>query len=224
MNMLTLSTWETRLLSVNKGRAKRPARRGYHHGNLRRALLDAAIALIQSEGADALTLRAAARAAGVSQAAPYRHFTDKDELLAAVAEEGFRLMTARMRAAAAAHPDDAIGALRGCGLAYIAFARAHPAHFRVMFGRYVAKRAAHPDLREAAGEAFAQVEARIVAGQKAGFVVEGDATSLAITSWATIHGLASLLVDGQLEERGGGDPDGLASAVTAALFLGIGRR
>ena len=87
---------------MNKGRAKRPARRGYHHGNLRRALLDAAIALIQSEGADALTLRAAARAAGVSQAAPYRHFTDKDELLAAVAEEGFRLMTAGMRAATAA--------------------------------------------------------------------------------------------------------------------------
>jgi len=54
--------------------------------------------------------------------------------------------------------------------------------------------------------------------------VEGDVTSLAITSWATIHGLASLLVDGQLEKRGGGDPDGLASAVTAALFLGIGRR
>jgi AcrR family transcriptional regulator len=208
---------------VDKGRAKRPARRGYHHGNLRRALLDAAIALIQSEGADALTLRAAARGAGVSQAAPYRHFTDKDGLLAAVAEEGFRLMTAGMRAAAAAHADDAIGALRACGLTYVAFARAHPAHFRVMFGRYVANRAAHPDLREAAGEAFAQVEACIVAGQQAGFVVEGDVTSLAITSWATIHGLASLLVDGQLEERGG-DPDGLASTVTAALFLGIGRR
>ncbi len=63
-----------------------------------------------------------------------------------------------------------------------------------------------------------------MAGQKAGFVVEGDTTSLAITSWSTIHGLASLLVDGQLEERGGGDPDALASAVTAALFLGIGRR
>jgi AcrR family transcriptional regulator len=209
---------------VNKGQAKQPARRGYHHGNLRRGLLDAAIALIKADGADALTLRGAARAAGVSPAAPYRHFTDKDELLAAVAEEGFRLMTTGMRTAAAAHPDDPIGALRACGLAYIAFARAHPAHFRVMFGRYVAKRAAHPDLREAAGEAFAQVEACILAGQNAGFVVEGDVTSLAIASWATIHGLASLLVDGQLEERGGGDPDGLAAAVTAALFLGIGRR
>jgi hypothetical protein len=93
-----------------------------------------------------------------------------------------------------------------------------------MLGRYVAKRAAYPGLREAAGEAFAQVDARIVAGLKAGLIVKGDATALAITSWPTIHGLAALMVDDQMEERGGDDPNGLTSAVTAALFLGIGRR
>ena len=207
-------------------RAKRkgPAPRGYHHGNLRRALLDAAIELIGREGADALTLRAAARAAGVSQAAPYRHFADKRELLAAVAEEGFRMMAADMRAGSAAYPDDAIARFRACGLAYLAFARAHPAHFRVMFGRHVAHRAAYPGLKAAASESFAELEARIADGQKAGFIVEGEVRPLAIATWSTMHGFSSLLVDGQLDERGGDDPDALAQRVTATLFLGIGKR
>lgn len=209
---------------MGKARGKALARRGYHHGDLRRALLDAAIRLISTEGADALTLRAAARAAGVSQAAPYRHFADKGELLAAVAEEGFRLMAAEMRAAAAAYAGDAIGAFRSCGLAYVAFARAHSAHFRVMFGRHVANRAAYPGLKDAAGEAFALLEGRIADGQKAGFVINGDVRPLALATWSMVHGLAALLVDGQLEGRGGDDPEGLAERVTAALFLGIGRR
>lgn len=207
-------------------RAKRkgPAARGYHHGNLRRALLDAAIELIQTEGADALTLRAAARAAGVSQAAPYRHFADKRELLAAVAEEGFRMMAAEMRAASAAHPGDAVGGFRACGLAYVDFARAHPAHFRVMFGRHVANRAAYPGLKEAAGESFALLEARIADGQGAGFIVDAEVRPLAIATWSMMHGFSSLLVDGQLDDRGGDDPAALVDRVTAALFLGIGRR
>lgn len=222
--MLTLSTLTTYAGPVAKTKGEGPDRRGYHHGNLRRALLDAAIHLIRKDGADALTLRGAARAAGVSQAAPYRHFADKDELLAAVAEEGFRLMAAGMRAAAE-HPNDAIRRFRACGLAYIAFARAHPEHFRVMFGPYVANRAKYPDLKDAASESFGLLEARIADAQKAGFIVDGDVRSLAIATWSTTHGFASLLVNGQLDERGGGaDPADLASRVTAALFLGIGKR
>ena len=76
-------------------------RKTYHHGNLRRALLDGALRLVEDQGAEALTLRAAARRAGVSQAAPYRHFADKQALLAAVAEEGFRALTEAMRRSAA---------------------------------------------------------------------------------------------------------------------------
>lgn len=210
-------------MSKGKGTTRAARGRGYHHGNLRRALLDAAIRLIQRGGADALTLRATAQAAGVSPAAPYRHFKDKRALLAAVAEEGFRLMAAQMRAAAAAQPDP-INRLRACGLAYVAFARAHPAHFRVMFGPYVANRSAYPGLKEAASESFALLEARIADGQKAGFIADGDVRSLAIATWSTTHGFASLLVNGQLDERGGDDPDALATRVTAALYLGIGKR
>jgi AcrR family transcriptional regulator len=201
------------------------SKRRYHHGNLHRALLDAALRLIRKEGADALTLRGAARAAGVSPAAPYRHFADKDALLAAVAEEGFRMMAAKMRAAAEAHPDDGIGRFRACGMAYIAFARAHPEHFRVMFGPYVANRAKYPGLKDAAGESFALLEERIVDGQKAGIIVKGDVRSLALATWSMTHGFASLLVNRQLEERGAGaDPEDLASRVTATLFLGIGKK
>src|SRR3972149_3564682 len=95
-------------------------RRGsYHHGNLRRALLDAALELVETQGAEALTLRAAARRAGVSPAAPYRHFADKRTLLAAVAEEGFRALTEAMRQATAAHGAQPPGRFRALGVSYI---------------------------------------------------------------------------------------------------------
>src|SRR5919107_731159 len=87
------------------GRSRVPARRKtYHHGDLRQALLDAALELLRAEGAAALTLRAVARAAGVSQAAPYRHFADRGALVAAVAEEGFERLGAAMMGAMAADP------------------------------------------------------------------------------------------------------------------------
>src|SRR5256885_2131329 len=136
------------------GAGRRGRRTHYPHGNLRRALLDAALALVERQGAGALTLRAAARRARVSQAAPYRHFRDKEALLAAVAEEGFRAMTAGMRRAAAFHAGDPLGRFQAHGLAYIEFASGHPAHFRVMFGRVAADRSVHPGLMQAAAEAF----------------------------------------------------------------------
>src|SRR6267143_2730049 len=95
---------------------RRPKR--YHHGDLPRALLDAALRIVETQGTEALTLRAAARSAGVSQAAPYRHFTNKEAILAAVAEEGFRsLMTAIAHAAVLA--DSPLQRLRAVGLAYV---------------------------------------------------------------------------------------------------------
>src|SRR4051812_5046168 len=83
-----------------------PPPKPYHHGDLHRALIDAALDLIEREGAQALTLRAAARLAGVPQAAPYRHFSDKDSLLAAVAEDGLRALCTWMREASLAHAGD----------------------------------------------------------------------------------------------------------------------
>ncbi|HET8576665.1 MAG TPA: helix-turn-helix domain-containing protein, partial [Methylomirabilota bacterium] len=105
----------------------RPARRRrgrYHHGDLPRALVAAAVSLVEREGVDALTLRGAARKAGVSQAAPYRHFADKQALLAAVAEEGFKALSEAMRRASAPHEGDPLGRFRALGEAYVEFATA----------------------------------------------------------------------------------------------------
>src|ERR1700693_5459913 len=107
----------------------------YHHGDLPRALLDAALHIVETQGTEALTLRAVARRAGVSQAAPYRHFASKEAILAAVAEDGFRSLIAAMRESVATCGEDPLGRLRAVGLGYVTFATSHPSHFRVMFGR-----------------------------------------------------------------------------------------
>ena len=177
--------------------SKSPAKkRAYHHGDLRRALLDASLALIVEQGAQAFTLREAARRAGVSQAAPYRHFADKDTLLAAIAEEGFRRLTARMREEKA----DAAGELASVGLGYLLFAAENPAHYRVMFGgsahAATAKNALPPSLQQAGDESFAVLTDAIRAAQAAGQVRAGDVDELALFSWSVVHGFALLVIDG----------------------------
>jgi AcrR family transcriptional regulator len=185
--------------------------------------VDAALGLVEREGTPALTLRAAARLAGVSQAAPYRHFADKQALLAAVAEEGFRAMTAAMRRGMSPHEGAPLLKFRALGLAYVGFSRRHPAHFRVMFGTELADRSTHPSLAEAAREAFTLLVAAVEECQKAGFAREGDPEALAMTAWSTVHGLSALIVNGQLGARGA-QVDELAERVTQNLFLGLGPR
>jgi AcrR family transcriptional regulator len=203
-----------------------PSRRRstYHHGNLPRALVDAALRLVETQGAEALTLRGAARLAGVSQAAPYRHFTDKQALLAAVAEEGFRTMTRAMRRASAPHAADPLGRFRAQGLAYIEFATAHPAHYRVMFGRAMADKSAYPSLQAASAETFGLLVEALRDCQKAGLVRPGDSEELALCAWSAVHGLSSLAVDGQLVQMGGRGMDALVHAVTSNIFFGLGPR
>jgi AcrR family transcriptional regulator len=106
-----------------------PEVRPYHHGDLRRALVDAARRLLEAEGPAALSLRAVAREAGVSPAAPYHHFKDKGELLSAVADEGWALLSAAVYAASQATPGGKLGPL----MAYVSFARARPALYRIMY-------------------------------------------------------------------------------------------
>jgi AcrR family transcriptional regulator len=208
---------------VSRTRPTRKARGAYHHGNLRRALLAAALDLVEREGVEGLTLREAARRAGVSQAAPYRHFADKDALLAAVAEEGFTALAAEMRRRRDAH-EEALPRFRELGLAYVGFAVAHPSHFRVMFGRRTADRSRHPGLSQAADATFALLVEGIVACQHAGQIRQGDPGELALAAWSSVHGLAALVVDGQLADRSPLTGPALAEAVTRDLFLGLGPR
>jgi AcrR family transcriptional regulator len=206
--------------------ARKPAakRQTYHHGNLRAALVEAAVRLIDTEGADALTLRAAARMAGVTQAAPYRHFADKEALLAAVAEEGFRALSSAMRSALAAADLTSVERFRQSGAAYVAFARSRPAHYRVMFGRGVGDFARHEALHRASEETFGLLVDAIAACQRDGGIREGDPRELAITTWATTHGLVSLWMDGPLDAKTSRSIDDLAETVSRDMFFGLAPR
>ncbi len=185
-------------------------------------MLDAALQLITRQGAEALTLRGAARRAGVSQAAPYRHFADKRALLAGVAEEGFRALTAAMRGAMAASDQNPLSRFRALGLAYVDFAVAHPAQFRVMFGRETADKEPYATLRDTAAETLGLLVAALEECQRAALARAGEPGELAVSAWAMVHGLSSLVLDGQLGAPTRERVEQLAHAVTAILFLGLG--
>jgi AcrR family transcriptional regulator len=179
------------MASVGLGRST------YHHGNLRRALVDSAAGLLAARGVHGVTLRAAARAAGVSQAAPYRHFADKEALLAAVAEEGFQAMNAAIRSAVAGADGDAAHRLEAVAVGYVRFAAEHPALYRLMWSPTPSGRA-HPPLRAAADAAGAALLALIDETRDAGQRTAQPPVDLLFVLWALLHGVASLVVDEQL--------------------------
>ncbi len=204
--------------------AKRPAPRSEvrpHDGGLRRDLIDAALELVEASGTRGLSWREIARRADVSHSAPYRHFANKEELLAAVAEQGFCSLTERMVAQMDAAPDDVAKRLEAMAIAYVEFAAENPAHFRVMFGRdvpdinkYAALREAHENTN---GLFRAGVAGVLEKAGKAGMAVNADSFSL--MAWSLVHGLASLTVDGRACDVGeaGVDPGEQVRSMTALI-------
>jgi AcrR family transcriptional regulator len=170
-------------------------RRAYHHGNLRPALIAEALRVLAEGNSAALSLRELARRLGVSHAAPYRHFGDKDALLAAIAEEGFQLLADALDQAATLEPDDPLGQLTATGLAYVRFALDHPHHFGVMFSSLPST---SPSLLSAGRRAFEVLVRTIQTGQQAGLVAMRDPRELATVAWAEVHGLVTLLLNRQL--------------------------
>ncbi len=203
--------------------AAAPRRAAYHHGDLRRALLAAASALLAEVGPAALSLRAVARAAGVTHAAPYRHFPDKAALLAALATDGFERLRAAMDAAREAAGPDSGARLAAVGRAYVQSAVSAPAEFRLMFGAPAASRAEHPELEAAAAAAFGGLVDAVAEAQAGGQVRAGPIEPLALAAWAAMHGLAALAVDGQLPGPAEADADPVA-AVQDVLRLGLAPR
>ncbi|WP_161882653.1 TetR/AcrR family transcriptional regulator [Deinococcus alpinitundrae] len=176
----------------------------YHHGDLRRALLDAARALAAAGGVEALTLREVARQAGVSPAAPYHHFSDKNDLLRAVATEAFELLT-RAMAVAAESTDDPVQRLKAIGAAYLAFAFAHPAEFRFMFRHELCLPPGVPDPLEQAGTAsYGVLLTAVEAAQKSTQVRSGspdtELSTLGLTLWSAVHGLSSILLESPMSK------------------------
>jgi AcrR family transcriptional regulator len=184
--------------------AARKPRRAYHHGNLRRALLDEALATIRAEGADALTLREIGARVGVSRTALYRHFADKRALLTAVATEGFRTLRERLVAAwEGGGRDDA--AFRAMGVAYVRFAVENPSYYRVMFGGFVHDHEQDAELATEGEGAFRALVDALGALQRAGVVRGDDLVLAARYVWAVVHGVAMLAIDGQIPEPGAVD-------------------
>lgn len=182
------------------------SQRAYHHGDLRRAVLAAALDVIGTDGPAALSLRDLARRAGVSHAAPAHHFKDRAGLLTAIAAEGFGLLAAALAEAAD---------LRDAGVRYVRFAMDHPAHFQVMF---------QPGLHRPDDPAL--LAARTRAGDRlreavADAVDTGDPRLAGIAAWSLAHGFATLLLTRNLTDPvGDRAPEDVFRSLTGLLFNG----
>jgi len=198
------------------------ARATYHHGDLGPALIAAARRLVERAGPSGATVRAIAREADVTPAAPYHHFANRDAILASLATDGFAELGAAMqRAADRAPTGQALRRLQGAGVAYVRFAVRNPGLFRLMFSGMLTDRSTYPDLQQSATEAFRVLQHLL------GDARDTDRGALphpaALAAWSTVHGLAMLLIEGRL-----GEPPSERRAIRMARdvtrVLGVGLR
>lgn len=203
------------------GKGTKPRRRAkteHHHGDLRRTLVDATLGLIAAGGSHDVTLRAVARAAGVSHMAPYNHFTDKAALIATAGAEGFRrlkrAMETRMEAFAPGDPRR----VQAVGIAYVVFAVENPELFRLMFGSELADAKSHPELGQAASDVY---QTLLGALGVSGVSASAGASGVGLTPWALVHGLATLSIAGQIPARSTEQVEALARDATYVLFVGM---
>lgn len=194
--------------SPSKARVKK---RAYHHGDLARALVTAALEIIGKRGPEAFTLREVAAAVGVTHGAAYRHFADKEALLAAVAEEGYRGLAQKLASAVHATTTPSPRArIRALAAAYVEFAMTRPAHYRVMWGPRVNEDGRFPSLEVAISEAFALVIAEFQRGQDKGAFRDEPARDLAVAFWVASHGYIELVLRRRLKVK--------SEAVAVAYF------
>ncbi len=212
-------------MSRSGSAASSPKRDGYHHGDLRRSLIEAGREILAERGVEALSLREVARRAKVSQAAPYHHFADKADLVSAIVQGGFEEFAAALRAGADTPGGSGLQRLTGMGLAYVRFAVSKPDLFRLLF---------RPELRggtregaaaamQRAGSAAYQIFLDAVTAAVEEGSVQGSVDDVAVAALSVVHGLSTLLVDGpvDLSQR---SPDKLARIVLYALGTGVNSR
>lgn len=197
----------------------RESRVSYHHGSLREVLIAASVALIESEGIGAVSLRRVAREAGVSPGAPYHHFADRSALLAAIAVRGSELLEVRLREARRAAPSPA-RALGSMVETYVGFARDHPAHLRLMLRPELSEPERHPEAQTAGAGAIELLTEVVAECQREGSAPPGDPGPIVAMVWALAIGIVTLWLDGPLEGRCvslGTTPEELTSRITALL-------
>lgn len=193
-------------------------KRRYHHGSLKQALVEAALELLAEGGPSALTLTEAARRAGVSPAAPYRHFTGRDALMSELARRGFETFGARIEAAWDEGRPDAKSAMRAMCAAYLKFARDEPGLYAAMFGQ--AATLADPQAGGAADHALEILWRAVVAWlQQAGAPAQG-ARYAALQIWSAAHGVAMLTISGHFDPVRSADPAAVLEGAAQGIMEG----
>ena len=172
--------------------------KNYHHGDLKNALLKAGIEILAKEGTGGLSLRKVARKAGVSHAAPYAHYADKQALIAAISTEGYRRLYERIQAAVSLHSGDPLKVLVETSWAYVQFALDEPDHFRITLSGVVEKEKDYPAFVEISNRNFDSVVGIVRQCQEAGILEAGPADLVAVSIWSLVHGFASLLLESQI--------------------------
>ncbi|WP_290518848.1 TetR/AcrR family transcriptional regulator [Alcanivorax sp.] len=191
------------------------ARTAYHHGDLHQQAHDQALAVLRLEGDGAISLRAIAKQIGVSAPALYRHYADRESLLAELAISGFAALRQQLLSVDQHAPR---AALIGIGLAYVAFAQSEPNLYRLMFGGRVLPKGAHPRLDQAGLDAFNVLQDTIARGQRAGYLKPAPLALMTATAWSLVHGLSQLTIDGHLPNADA-EPQ-LAEGITSLLLEG----
>jgi len=180
---------------------KTEEKRPYHHGNLKEAAIETALAMVENEGIDAITLRELSGRIGASRTAIYRHFENKEALIRAVIVAGFERFDAHFAAIFAGMHTDILSQFRMMGRAYLDFAIENPRLHRLLFGETVQQaREEVCDLKNVEAETgFNALVGLIESGQRQGVFKEGDVFLMAVNVWSMIHGLSMLIIDGHIK-------------------------
>lgn len=190
-------------------------RSAYHHGDLHHHAMDHAMDILLEHGDSAISLRALAKHLGVSAPALYRHFADKESLLAELAVRGFEQLRTQLLDADYPTPREA---LIGIGLTYISFAQRSPKLYRLMFGGRVLPKGVHPRLDAAGHGAFQVLQDTVAEAQKAGYLREQPVALLTAAAWSVVHGVSQLTIDGHLPSAE--QEPALAEGITTLLLDG----
>lgn len=202
---------------------KAATQKPYHHGDLHGEILCAARELLEENTAASLSLRAVAKKVGVSHTAPYRHFKDKEDLLAGIATHGYDELAAQLAEAVESHPDDPAAQLQEAGHRYVQLALNCPQCTQLMFSGILPCDDTYPELKVSGDTAFDGLKTIIEEGQALGVFKKGDVELLALTAWSAIHGLTLLLIGGNLPDilSMPADIRPLTFAVTTTMLEGL---